>query len=409
MRRFNDYDINKHYVYLDESNNPLLLPCLFARYTQHLGMRVDIEARLNRDTELKEEILFEKEIGPDAGYKICNHLGRFLEWISEYEDSNLVTLPTHTALPNEIINEYINEYLIGECESSEFVANQAVNSLTAYYDWLFYFFKVRKKKIAIKPSLRETARNNNKSELAVKYILPQSRQLFYRNAESLLEEIVLRNGGDLGCRTKENQGFLLNDFKANQKHHNGLLTLFKLYESNPEQLEFEYTLSSIYAKYGRERVLYIPRELLSKMKEYYEVERPISDSDHLLVSSSPNSFGQCISKAYGSDTFSKVRDKLIRKIQEEPEFYADVQEITSGSKYHHLRHSFGTDIFYELCEGANKKYETITTTSSVYMETARRLGHKVDSRRAGEVTKRYIHSCGVRERLIREVVNKWAI
>ncbi|MDO6444188.1 site-specific integrase [Colwellia sp. 1_MG-2023] len=405
MRRFNDSDFNKHYVYLDETNTPLLLPCLFARYTQLSGVRIDFEVRLNSDTKLKEEVFFENEIGADAGYKITNHLGRFLEWVSEYEDSSLVTLPTHTALPNEVINEYINEYLIGECESSEFVANQAVNSLTAYYDWLFYFFKVRKKKVGIKSSFRETARNNNKGDLAVKYLLPQTRQLFYRNAESLLEEIVLRNGGELGCRTKENQGFLLNAYKANQKYHSGLLTLFELYETNSEQLEFKYTLPSIYTKYGRERVLYIPRELLSKMKEYYEIERPKSDSNHLLVSSAPNSFGQCISKAYGSDTFRKIRDKLKRKIQVEPEFYVNVQEITSGSKYHHLRHSFGTDFFYESCEGANKKYETITTTSSVYIETARRLGHKVDSRHAGEVTKRYIHSCGLRERLLREVVN----
>jgi len=267
MRRFNDSDINKHYVYLDETNNPLLLPCLFARYTQLTGVRVDFEVRLNSETKLKEEVFFENEIGVDAGYKITNHLGRFLEWVSEYEDSSLVALPTHTALPNEIINEYINEYLIGECESSEFVANQAVNSLTAYYDWLFYFFKVRKKKVGIKSSFRETARNNNQGDLAVKYLLPQTRQLFYRNAESLLEEIVLRNGGELGCRTKENQGFLLNAYKANQKYHSGLLTLFELYETNPEQLEFKYTLPSIYTKYGRERVLYIPRELLSDLPQ----------------------------------------------------------------------------------------------------------------------------------------------
>ena len=88
-----------------------------------------------------------------------------------------------------------------------------------------------------------------------------------------------------------------------------------------------------------------------------------------------------------------------------PERYKHHQEIQSVNVYHHLRHSFGTDFFYNLCKGENKHYESITTTSSIYLTTAKRLGHKVDGRYAGEVTKKYIHSCGQRETLLKEVVN----
>lgn len=406
MYRYSDNKINLHWIYLDNNHNPLLVPCLFARYTQVVQCRVDLECQVDLHTKLIKEFFFEKEIGKDASYKICNHVGRFLEWIEEYSKIELITLQTHTALPNAVINEYINEYLIDECSKSQFVADQAVNSLNAYYLWLFYFFGNKRKILGIKSKYREAARNNSKGELAVKYLLPQTRELMYRKTDSLLEEIVLRNGGELGCRSKENQGFILNDYKANQQTHAGLITLFKALVSDPEQEEFEYHLSSLYTKYGRSRTLYIPRHLLSKMKKYYETERPHSDSNHLLLSGSNNhSFGKCISRSFGSNTFHKTRNKVRELIKSSPFLYCHVQEITSANVYHHLRHSFGTDFFYDLCQGQNKDYESIITTSAIYLTTAKRLGHKVDSQYANTVTKTYIHSCGLREKLMKEVVN----
>lgn len=405
MQRYNDPNINKHYIYLDDNHKPLLLPCLFARYTQTSGWRVDVKSEIDPDTKLKKETLIEKEIGDSTSYQICNHLGRFLEWVNEYDDIEGVKLSKHTALPDLVINQYINEYLIDECESSEFVAKDAVNALDAYYLWLCYFLGNRRKNIGIKSTYRAAARNNNKAEKAVKYLLPQTRQLLYRNTDSLLEEIVLRNGGELGCRSKENQGFLLHDYKANRETYPGLLTLFDELKSRPNKQEFQYELPSLYTKYGRSRPLYIPGDLLKKMKLYYNTERPHSDSNHLLLSNSNNnSFGHCISKAFGSDTFRKTREKLIMKINGNSEMYSHVQDVNSANVYHHLRHSFGTDLFYDMCNGQNKNYESITTTSDIYLETARRLGHKVDSKHANNVTISYIHSCGMREHLIKEVV-----
>jgi integrase len=405
MYRYNDKSINKHYIYLDDNYYPLLLPCLFARYTQVLNYRV--ESKSQQDLNLRSIIhtLEEKEIGPDLSYKICNHLGRFLEWLNVYDGIEQVNCFSHTALPDLVINEYINEYLIDECSKSEFVVNQAINSLNAYYDWLAFFLGNNRKYIGIKTEYREAARNNNKGSLSVNYLLPQTRQYLYLNANSLLQEIVLRNGGELGCRTRENRGLLLRDFKAHQRTHSGLLTLFEQLESSPGQDDFKYHLSSLYAKYGRSRMLYIPRNLLEKMKEYYELERPSSNSNHLLLAGSGETKGQCIDKSFGSNTFLEVRRKVIAKVNEGHPLYTHMQELKEGNVYHHLRHSFGTDIFYNLCEGQNKNCETITTTSGVYLETARRLGHQVEGPHSGETTKRYIHSCGYRERMLKDAVN----
>ncbi|MGL1274484.1 hypothetical protein ACSTJ6_02680 [Vibrio parahaemolyticus] len=278
--------------------------------------------------------------------------------------------------------------------------------MSAYYNWLMYFFDNKYKAIYIKPKYREAARNNNRAEKVVKYLLPQTRQLFYQNSDSLLEELVLRCGGELGLRTKENQGLLLNDYTANTQKHKGMLTLFDELERYPEKEEFKYHLSSLYTKYSRSRTLYIPRYLLEKMKLYYDTERPLSDSNHLFVSSSSNhSYGQCISKRFATDTFAKVRKKLMIEIDNHPERFTSYQEIQKVTVYHHLRHSFGTDLFYNLCRNENKRYESITTSSSIYLTTAVRLGHRVDGRQANNVTKEYIHSCGIREQLLKDSVN----
>ncbi len=112
-------------------------------------------------------------------------------------------------------------------EASEVVVNRAVMSLESYYNWLSYFFDVSYKKIFIYSENRELVRSNSKSKLIIKYLLPATRELLYANTKNLLEEVVLRNGGELGCRTKENQGFYLEDFKADGSIQKGLLSLFK--------------------------------------------------------------------------------------------------------------------------------------------------------------------------------------
>lgn len=405
MQRLNEKEYCGHWIYLDDNDIPILLPCLYSRYTTLNGLSIVNEKIYNLESKQFEYRFKELEIGEDAQNVRCSQLGLFLEWV-ENHNHPLVTLNSHTALPSEYINEYVNSYLINEMGKSEIVVNRAVMALNSYYNWLSFFFNNTCKKIFVFSENRSKVRSNNKSKLIVKYLLPSTRELLYRNANTLLEEIVLRNGGELGCRTKENQGFYLDDFKADGKLQRGLLTLFNELADKPEQEDFEYHLSSINTKYGTARKLYIKRYHLELMKRYHEKERPQTSSKHLLVSNSRNNRGEVISKRFGTDVFSKIAKIVRTKIQYNLGAYGGVQDLAEALSYHHLRHSFGTDIFYDLCSRAGKNFESITTESRVYIETARRLGHKVDSKFSNQTTKVYIHACGHREALLKEVVNE---
>jgi integrase len=408
VERKYDKVFNRHWIYLDDDSIPLLIPCLYSRYTSERGVSVELKAKKDRISDQTEHYFEEVEIGNDGQYVRGNQLGLFLDWVDEQAKSgSSISLTNHTALPQDIINGYINTYLIEKKSKSEMTVSKAVYSLQSYYNWLHHFFDNRYKNIGIFASYRALARSNNKQDLLVKYLLPATRELLYRQADTLLEEIVLRNGGDLGCRTKENQGFLLDDFATGKKKQKGILSLFKELERKLEKEEYGYHLSSLYTKYGRSRTLYIPRELLRKMKRYYDLERPHTDSNHLFVSNSNNkSKGQCISVGFGSNVFHQILNKVIQDMQGNPEMYLCHQTFEEGHVYHHLRHSFGTDVFYEECRRNGKEIDSITTESAVYIETARRLGHKVDSRFSAQTAKTYIHACGQRERLLKETINE---
>ncbi|CAK2470136.1 Integrase [Vibrio crassostreae] len=405
MQRICDKLYSGHWIYLYDEDVPILLPCLYSRYTHVTGLTVVNEKKRVEITGAFDFLLKEVEIGDYAQYERGQQLGLFLEWVEEYDHPS-VSLAWHTALPPEFINEYINEYLIVKQQKSEVVVNKAIKSLRSYYNWLTYFFDANYKKIFMFAEYRALARANNKSDLVVKYLLPETRELLYRHTNSLLEEVVLRNGGELGCRTSENQGFYLDDFQADGKKRKGLRSLFKKLKESPEKEEFEYHLPSFVTKYGSARTLYISSTHLKLMERYNNTERPESASNHLLVSSSKNyTKGEVISKRYGSATFSKALKKLIKVMSDNPQAYSGYQTLDKANVYHHLRHSFGTDIFHDLCFAANKNYESITTESRVYIETARRLGHKVGGRYANQTTKIYIHACGERSALLRAVVN----
>lgn len=405
MQRIHDKLHNGHWIYLYDNDAPVLLPCLYCRYTHVTGLSVKSEKKRVQTTGDFELLLKEVDIGSDAQYIRGHQLGLFLDWVDCYNNP-LVTLEWHTALPAEFINEYINEYLIVEMKKSEVVVNKAIETLRSYYNWLTYFFDLKYKKIFIFSDYRALARENNKYNPIVKYLLPATRELIYRYSDSLLEEITLRNGGELGCRTSENRGFYLEDFKADGKWREGLRSLFKKLKKLPEKEEFEYHLASFNAKNGSARTLYLSRTHLELMERYCNTERPDSASNHLLVSNSSNhTKGTVVREGYGSETFSKTCKKLIKVMRENPKAYSGYQTLDKANVYHHLRHSFGTDIFHDLCVKAKKNYESITTESRVYIETARRLGHKVNGKYANETTKRYIHACEDRELLLREVIN----
>ncbi|TOK42875.1 hypothetical protein CGI21_15570, partial [Vibrio parahaemolyticus] len=107
MQRINDKTYNKHWIYLDDNDVPLLLPCLYNRYTTLNGLSVVHEKVKNPDTEQYDFQFKEVEIGEDAQYVRGEKLGVFLEWLEDYAKGSahpLLILDNHTTLPAEYMN-----------------------------------------------------------------------------------------------------------------------------------------------------------------------------------------------------------------------------------------------------------------------------------------------------------------
>jgi len=198
----------------------------------------------------------------------------------------------------------------------------------------------------------------------------------------------------------ENLGFLLKDFKIGKNKYKGLESLFRELDENEDKLEFIYFLQGIYSKGsngkgGKSRKIFLSRSILEAMRDYWIEERPVSHSNHLFLNDANNNKGS-ISKSRASIIFNKIR-KRIREAQ--GALYLHEQEVESDHTYHCLRHSFGTDLFYDLAEENRILVDDVTTTSQVYLTVAATLGHSVTGRFAPETTKKYIRSCNYKKLL----------
>lgn len=119
------------------------MPCIFARYTEIAGYKIESKNKKDNSNKKIFQYFEEIEIGNSTSSKICNHVGRFLEWCDKNSLQSEVKLEHHSAFPSEIINDYINEYGIEQCYWSESTADEAVNALQSYYDFLSFFLIIK--------------------------------------------------------------------------------------------------------------------------------------------------------------------------------------------------------------------------------------------------------------------------
>jgi integrase len=207
--------------------------------------------------------------------------------------------------------------------------------------------------------------------------------------------------GELGCRSKECQGFLVDDFTIAGKVHKGLKSLFLDMKENPEKEEFGYYLQGKFSKSkrsagGESRTLYFHRDLLTRFKNYFENERPEFQEQTFFLNDPANGedSGTPISKIRPSKIFAQVRAKII-EMQKNHLLDPEDQRLEEDHTGHVLRHSFGTDKFYKFSEEQNIRIDDVTTTSSVYLAVASLMGHSANDRSAPQTTKRYIRSCHI--------------
>ncbi|WP_445945592.1 hypothetical protein [Shewanella sp.] len=335
---------------------------------------------------------------------IRGELNNFLVWLESYcRDKQAISLETHHNLPVDILNYYINYELIRRRSKSLAMADRALMSLRAYYNFLTYNGFTDRKDLVIDGDSKSIARENSRPRGVVKYYSPGLRSQIYASSSSLRDECILRAGGTTGVRAKENIGFLLNDFTVGHKKYHGLLSLFQKLKLNPDQTEFEYWLQGKYTKAsrgsgGKSRMLYIPRDTLLRFIEYYEKERPHCEIDNLFVTDPSSGYLKQISPASASAAFANSRKKILSKQREGllPDYLDLLDEKHS---YHILRHSFGTDHFYDAVKKNGMRVDDVTPTSQPYLVVAALLGHSASGRGAPAATKEYIRSCNLKEKL----------
>lgn len=349
--------------------------------------------------------LVEMEVSAETIKVTHSKLDDFLCWIERRRHDSNLRLETHHNISDEWLKHYINDYLILDKGASETSANQAVMALKFYYNWLAAAGLTTTKKISIAPNMRQTARSQLKSRLAVKYITPELRGILYSHAACLRDEAILRCGGEIGVRSKEVRGFTLNDFNyGRSKKHLGLLSLFTKLDEEKSRQSFAFLLRGTYTKAkkysgGKARWVYINRDLLTLMRRYYNEERPKSDCDSFFLTNSTNCKACPISERQGTRTFADIRKAVINK-QVEGFFPSHIQALEDEHTFHVLRHSFGTDTFHRLAIEDGLDVDNITPTSRAYLATAELLGHESRGKAVPETTAMYIRLCHIKMQLL---------
>jgi hypothetical protein len=398
-------------VFLYDDGSVLLLPTLFSMSIQK-RRKVFRPKIVEDDNGILTEELIEVRVEVTTIDTIISKLYAYLSWVGNSEQGKTrLKLSTHHNFPEAIINDYINTSLITEQGKSSASIDQSMMALNSYYRWLAYAQFTTTKTIEVEPDNVTVARGNINKKTAIEYYTPRLRSEFYRRAPNRLAECVLRAGGQMGIRSCENRGFLLEDFKYGGKTHKGLSSLFKEMEDDPDQNAFEYFLPGIFSKAkpnqgGESRTLTFKRETLESFKAYYDQERPthhrlnkdgktvqgaeISESTFFLKGAN-NGYGKPIPACFGTDKFTDLKNKLLGIQKDGTLLDPSLQLIEQDHRYHILRHSAGTDELHELADEQNIFIDDITTTSSPMIEVARMLGHSLKGRYGPQITSTYIH------------------
>lgn len=391
-------------LYSSDEGIPLIMPCLFSHVLKKDRSIFVLKYSDDGIRRIKAAVLVRDSVSLSKVDVICSELNNFLVWLEDYaRDKQTISLETHHNLPADILNYYINHELIRLRRKSLAMAEKALTSLRAYYNFLTFNGFTDRKDLKIDADSKSIARENSTPRGVVKYYSPALRGQIYANAASLRDECILRAGGTTGVRAKENIGFLLNDFTVGHKRYHGLLSLFQKLKLNPELTEFEYWLQGKFTKGirgsgGKSRMLYIPRDTLSRFIEYYEKERPCCEIDNLFVTDPSSSYLKEISPSIAFAAFANSRKIILSKQRERllPDYLDQLDEKHS---YHILRHSFGTDHFYDAAKKNGMRVDDVTPTSQPYLVVAALLGHSISSRGAPATTKEYIRSCNLKEKL----------
>jgi len=382
--------VERFVSFIDSDGTPLLLPTFFSISMNKYGTIPLVKKVVDKHTDDIEELLVDSEIGEATINQYEDEIFHFLQYLEQQSLTNpsLPNVHKHTHASTDFINEYVNDYLIEECQKGIKVVDKVRVALSAYYNYLTTVGITDGRKIYVYPKLRAVAAKNVTRKRTYKYIQKSTRTIMNLECKTQRDELLLRFGYECGLRSIENTSLFLNDFTYGKKPQVGFLSLFNDLNEQPDKESFEYllTITKKRANQGSpSRIIKIPRELLKKCQEYYLTERPESDSNSFLVNYETSVSGNAISSHTATRIFREVRTRLL-----ESDNASDIV-LNAENSYHHLRHSFATEKFYELC--GETPHHAINEGHAVVTEIARIMGHKINKKgHAQEITMRYIRS-----------------
>lgn len=372
-------------VFFDRDNCVLLLPTFFSLIASRTGKVFSFHSYLDENGVAQRRSALET-LSPITRNIYINRLHQFLSWLSDYDKENGTSrLATHNNLPVDLINkEYIDEHLCIVIGAGKAAIAHHEAALQHYYNYLCEARFSTYKHIHHSPKFNISIEKNTKTRTALKYLSRPLRLFLYENATSLRDEILLRNGGELALRTRENLGLLLNDFDFGGKKEQGLKSLWLEMQTNKETRSFRYLLQGQYTKGsrgkgGKSREIFIPRHLLQMYKRYFDWERPSTTENALLVNNAANADGKPIKTNKGSNVFASIRAVVAEKQSSGMET-SDMQQLETDHTYHCLRHSFATDKFVQFCNEDNIPVEEASSDSRAFLRVARLMGHSLTSK-----------------------------
>ncbi|MBO7928057.1 tyrosine-type recombinase/integrase [Pseudoalteromonas sp. K222D] len=366
-------------VFLDSNGNIIIIPLLYTIYLESVGEIIRCK-EYEKEGELYRE-LYEDSISESSISQYIGHIFNFFQYIENLHIINEAPDVHHSHLIQvSLVNKYLNSHLPKRLTTTSLSVHQA--SIKSYFNFLSKLGLIIPMNIKISRKAKKQAFDNNRSQTKINYVSTEERAALLHRCKTKRDRLLLRMGFEVGLRTSENTGLLL-QYNGNKDGY--LLALFKdSLDSKKCHLEkFRYMLQGKYTKGGKSRWIFLSRPLLEAMRDYYLTERAIvlsdakdkSDPDTLFLNADPGCKGEPIKENRATDVFDKYRDMI--------------DWMDNELSYHDLRHTFATELYYY--ELINSEGGETRSQSSALITVAQRLGHALGKDgRPTPVTTRYI-------------------
>lgn len=350
-------------VFLDSNGNIIIAPLLYTIYLENLGEIIKCK-EYQKGGELYKE-LYEDSLSESSIPQYIGHIFNFFQYIEESNLRNEAPDVHHSYLIQaSLVNKYLNSYLPKHLTSASLSVHQA--SIRSYFYFLSKLGLIAPMNIKISRKAKKLSFDNNRSKTKINYVSTEERAALIHRCKTKRDRLLLRMGFEVGLRTSENTGLLL-QYKGNRDGY--LLSLFDdLINPEKSHLEkFRYMLHGKFTKGGKSRWIFFSRSLLEAIRDYYLTERAVVlseakgklDPDDLFLNAAPGYKGDPIKESRATDVFDKYRDMI------------DWMDQTLS--YHDLRHTFATELYqYELI---NSEGGETRSQSSALITVAQRLGH----------------------------------